>query len=489
MSVRVRLAPSPTGNLHLGTAYTALFNYLFAKKSQGVFILRFEDTDLERSKKEYEENILDGLKWLELDWDEGPFRQTERLKNYDSAVEKLLSEGKAYYCFCTQEELKKEREEQAKKGLPQVYSGTCRSLTKEQIEEKLKEGQEHTVRFKMPDGRGEISWEDLIHGKTSFDSKLIGDMVIKRTAGMPLYNFTVVVDDVDMKITHVLRAEDHLSNTPKQIVLFEALGAKLPEFAHWPNILNPNRIGKLSKRENATAVTDYRKDGFLPEAIINYLALLGWTPPGEREIWSLGEMVEVFDIKKMRKSPAAFDQTKLEWINGEYIRKLSDEELTQKLEDYLVDHPKKELIGRLTPLVKERIKKLSDFVALTNFIFYPPEYDLSNFKKLKIGEDVIETRRVMEQVVGEMEKMSRPWKAEEFEKRFRDLADKLGISTHDCFQLIRIMVSGQAITPPLFESIEVLGEEETLKRMKEVTDKYPNLPDVGYDLKVETELK
>lgn len=489
MSVIVRIPPSPTGNLHLGSAYTFIFNYLFAKKNKGKLILRFEDTDLERSKKEFEDNIIDGLKWLGINWDEGPYKQTDRLKNYDAAVEKLLQEDKAYFCFCTPDELQKAKEEEAKKGGSQIYSGKCRNLTALQVEENKKQGKPSVVRFKMPEGRGYIEWNDLIHGKISFDSKLIGDMVIKRTTGMPLYNLTVVVDDIDMQVTHVLRGEDHLSNTPKQIVLFEGMNAALPEFAHWPSILNPDRIGKLSKRENATAVTDYRKDGFLPEAIINYLVMLGWTPPGEREIWSVKELEEIFDLSKMRRSPAAFDLAKLEWFNGEYIRKMSDEELTQKLEDYLVDHPNKELIAKLTPLIKERIKKLSDFIVLTNFIFYPPEYDLAPFRKLKIGEDLIQTKKVMEKVVEKMDRLSKPWQSDKFEKTFRDLAEELGVSNSDMFQLIRVMVSGQAITPPLFECIQIMGEEETLKRVKGVLERYPNLPDVGYDIRVETNLK
>ncbi|MBI3485932.1 glutamate--tRNA ligase [Candidatus Daviesbacteria bacterium] len=331
-NVRVRMAPSPTGNLHLGTAYTTLFNYLFAKKNQGKFILRIEDTDKERSKIEFEENILNGLKWLGLIWDEGPFRQSERLENYQKEAQKLVAEGKAYHCFCTKEDLDKEREDRQELNLPLVYSGKCRHLSTEDIKTNLDMGKPAAIRFKMPEDRGVISFEDLIHGKISFDSLLLGDMVILRSNQMPLYNFSVVVDDVDMQITHVLRGDDHLSNTPKQIVLFEALGAKVPEFAHWPSILNPDRIGKLSKRNNATSIDDYKKLGFLSEAIVNYLALLGWTFPEEKEIMSLTEMEKEFDLKKMRLSPAAFNMEKFEWINGEYIRKLSEEELLKRLQ-------------------------------------------------------------------------------------------------------------------------------------------------------------
>lgn len=461
--IRVRMAPSPTGNLHLGTAYTALFNYLFAKKNGGKFILRIEDTDKERSKKEFEENILNGLRWLGLNWDEGPFKQTERLESYKNAAEKLLREGRAYYCFCTQEELDLERKEQTKKKLPQVYSSKCRNLSREVFDEYIKQGRPYVIRFKMPDGRGDIEFDDIVHGLVKFNSKLIGDTVIMRQNGIPLYNFAVITDDINMGITHVLRGDDHLSNTPKQIVLFEALGAKLPKFAHWPNILNPDRIGKLSKRQNATSIDDYKKEGFLPEAIVNYLALLGWTMPDEKEIMSISEMEKVFEIKKMRVSPAAFDMTKLEWINGEYIRKMSDEELVKRLQNYLVDHPVKDKIAPLTPLIKERIKKLSDFIPLTSFIFESAEYDLKVFEKINIDDK----KQVLEKILEKLGEMKEPWTSEKFEQTFRKLAEDLNIKAVDMFQLIRVAISGQLVTPPLFETVQILGEEETLKRVKD----------------------
>ncbi len=471
MSVRVRMAPSPTGNLHLGTAYTTLFNYLFARKNKGTFILRIEDTDQTRSKKEFEENILQGLTWLGLTWDEGPYYQMDRLERYKAAAEKLVAEGKAYYCFCTPEELEEERLEKQKKGLPLVYSGKCRNLSGPEVEKLLTQKKLYAVRFKMPEDRGKISFNDLIYGEISVDSKLLGDMVIMRSSGIPLYNFGVVVDDIDMNITHVLRGEDHISNTPKQIVLFEALGAQLPQFAHWPNMLNPDRIGKLSKRTGATSVDEYRKQGFLPEAIINYLSLLGWTFPKDKEILSLAEMEQDFDLQLMRLSPAAFDVVKLEWLNGEYIRKMSDEELTKRLEGFLVDHPDREKIAPLVPLIKERIKKLSDFIPLTDFIFEEPEYDVVLFNKLKIPDH----KKALEEVNNKMNTMARPWNKIEFEQTFQGLAATLNISTTDMFQLIRLAVSGQLVTPPLFESLKILGEDKTLSRLSHISEKYPNL--------------
>lgn len=475
MQVRVRMAPSPTGNLHLGTAYTTFFNYLFARKNNGIFILRFEDTDLERSKKAFEENILDGISWLGLKWDEEPYRQSERLFSYKAAAEKLIKDGKAYPCFCTKEELEAEKKDRQVLSLPQIYSGKCRNLTVGEVEENKKLGKPAAIRFKMPEDRGLIKFNDLLHGEVVFDSKLLGDMVILRSNGMPLYNFAVVVDDIDMNITHVLLGDDHLSNTPKQVVLFEAMGAAVPEFAHWPMILNPDRIGKLSKRENAASVGDYRKMGFLPEAIINYFALLGWTMPDGREIMSLEEMEKSFDLPKMRLSPAAFDPVKFEWLNGEYIRQLSDEELAKRLQEFLVDHPAKEKIGRVVPLIKERIKKLSDFVPLTDFFWQKPDYDRSVFEKIQISGDI---QKVLDQVIERLQNMTQPWGAKVFEQTFRELSEELRMPVAEMFQLIRVSVSGKLVTPPLFESIQILGERESLRRVEHVARSYQDLPNL-----------
>lgn len=472
--VRVRMAPSPTGRLHLGTAYTTFFNFLFARKNKGTFILRIEDTDQVRSKKEFEENILAGLEWLGLYWDEGPYREMERLELYQKASQKLLEEGKAYYCFCTPEELEDERKLLQAGNLPQVYSGRCRNLSAQEVEDYKNQGKPYVIRFKMPQDRGKIAFGDLIHGEVSFEAKLIGDFVINRSTGIPLYNFAVVVDDIDMKITHVLRGEDHLSNTPKQIVLFEALGASLPEYAHWPSILNPDRIGKLSKRTGATSVDDYRQAGYLPEAILNYLSLLGWSLPDEKEIISLEEMEKTFDIAKMRKSAAAFDPDKLDWLNGKYIRQMSDEELTKRLQDFLVDHPNKDKIAPVVPMIKERITKLSDFVPLTDFLFGKPEYDVETFKKLKIQDTSGGIKGVLEGVVKSLADLPKPWTSSSFEQTVRSVAKELNVPDPDLFQLVRIAVSGQTVTPPLFESIEIMGEERALERLKWVSQNYPN---------------
>ncbi len=466
MNVKTRMAPSPTGNLHLGTAYATLWPYLFARKNNGQFILRIEDTDKERSTKEYAENILEGLTWLGFEWDRGPFYQTDRMDIYKKYSDELLSSGKAYLCFCSKEELEARRKFQQVEGLPQVYSGKCRKLSVEELKEKKSKGINYVVRFAMPEGRGSIEFEDLIHGKISIEAKLIGDTVIMRQNNVPLYNFAVVIDDIDMGITHVLRGDDHISNTPKQIVLFEAFGKEVPRFGHFPVILNQDRSGKLSKRTGSTAIADYKKDGYLPEALINYLALLGWTPSDGKEILSKDELIKKFDVKDMTKAAAAWNQEKLDWINGEYIRMLSDEELTKRLQEYLVDHPAKDSIAPVVPLIKERIKKLSDFIPLTNFLFEDQEYEMKVFNKIKTSQK----KEILEKILEKMVKMGGSWEAEEFESNFRDLADYFDISAGDMFQLIRIAISGQLVTPPLFESIKILGEDGTKNRVKEAIE-------------------
>ncbi len=484
MEVRTRMAPSPTGNLHLGTAYATLWPYLFARGKKGEFVLRIEDTDQERSTAEFEQNILQGLIWLGFEWDDSIYYQMKRLDLYKKAVQKMLAEGKAYYCFCTKQELDEQRRKQIEAKLPQIYSGKCRNLTKDEVTQKLNMPNPYVIRHKLPEDRGVVEFDDLIHGKVSFDSALLGDMVIMRESGIPLYNFAVVVDDADMGITHVIRGDDHVSNTPKQILFFEAIGKKPPLFAHYPVILNQDRVGKLSKRAGSTSVDDYRKDGYLPEAIINFLAILGWAPSNNQEIWSREELIKVFELKDMNKSAGAWNQQKLDWINGEYIRKMDDQKLLTVLIDFLnylsggrlkgTKYEDEEKILKLVPLVRERMKKLSDFIPLTDFIFEKPEYDLEVFSRLKINDLRLKVEKIQENLI----QMAKPWKADNFEEVFRSLAEEIGISASDIFQLIRVAVSGQTVTPPLFESIQVLGEEETIVRIKEAIIFLKNTPRV-----------
>jgi len=331
--IRVRFAPSPTGPLHIGGARSALFNYLLARRNKGKFILRIEDTDLERSSRESERNILDSLKWLGIDWDEGPdvggpygpYRQTERLEKYREFAERLLQAGQAYYCYCTEEEIEARRQEFISRGELPRYNGRCSNLTEEERQEFIKQGRKPAVRFRVPHDQ-EIVINDLVRGQVTFESNGIGDFVIVKSDGIPTYNFAVVVDDYLMKISHVIRAEEHLSNTPRQVLLYRALGLPEPQFAHISLILGEDR-SKMSKRHGATSVIQYQELGYLPEALVNFLALLGWSPEGEEEILSKEDLIMKFSLDRVAKNPAVFDQEKLYWLNGMYIRQSSMERL------------------------------------------------------------------------------------------------------------------------------------------------------------------
>lgn len=395
MTVRVRIAPSPTGNLHIGTARTAVFNWLFAKNQQGQFILRIEDTDLARSKSEYTENILSGLHWLGITWDEGPFYQTQRLNYYQKAIQRLLETGKAYKCYCTPEELDRLREtQQANKQAPR-YDNRHRNLTPEQQQAFEAEGRKPVIRFKIDDHQ-EIQWHDQIRGIVTWKgSDLGGDMVVARTSenadepfGQPLYNLAVVVDDIDMQITHVIRGEDHIANTAKQILLYEALGASVPVFAHTPLILNKEGR-KLSKRDGVTSIDDFKAMGFLPQALANYMTLLGWTPPqaGE-EIFSLEEASKVFSLDRVNKAGAKFDWDKLDWINSQYLHKLPVEELVELLIPYWekagYDVTDKAWLTQLTTLIQPSLTRLENAVKESHLLFGDIQFSQEAISQLKL---------------------------------------------------------------------------------------------------------
>lgn len=382
MSIRVRIAPSPTGNLHIGTARTAVFNWLFARHHQGTFILRVEDTDKERSKAEYTENIKTGLKWLGLDWDEGPFFQTERLDLYRQTIQTLLDKGLAYPCYCTPDELEQMREKQKAQNLAPRYDNRHRNLTKEEIAEFESQGRKPVIRFKIDDNQ-QIIWKDLIRGNVVWKgSDLGGDMVIARTRqnddpnfGQPLYNLAVVVDDIDMKISHVIRGEDHIANTAKQILLYEALGAKVPEFAHTPLILNQEGK-KLSKRDGVTSIDDFRKMGFVAPALVNYMTLLGWTSSDAEEIFTLDEAASKFTLDRVNKAGAKFDWDKLDWLNSQYLHKMSAEDLLPLLIPYwqeagyqLDEENDREWLLQLTTLIAPSLTRLTDAVEEVALFF------------------------------------------------------------------------------------------------------------------------
>lgn len=478
--VRVRIAPSPTGFLHIGTARTALFNYLFAKKYQGQFILRIEDTDLERSDAKFEKDIIDGLKWLGLNWDEGPetggeyapYRQSERIYTYSKYIQQLLSEDKAYYCFCTPEELEAQRQSMMAAGMAPVYSGKCRDLSKEEVAQKMANGK-HIIRFKMPHKK--ISFIDLIRGKMEFDTSLIGDIAIAKNISTPLYNFAVVIDDFEMKITHVIRGEDHISNTPKQIALFEALNLPTPDFAHLPLILGSDR-SKMSKRDGATSIIEYKEMGFLPEALINFIALLGWNPGNDREIFSLQELSEEFSIERIQKSGAIFNIQKLESINSYYIKNKPLDELANLCAPYFEKAGYKtdiEKIQKIVSLEKERIKKLSDITEAVKFLFESIDYapEILIWKK----SDKETALASLKDILTESENVSES----DFNiSRLKPIIDQLAAKYGGAgfvFWPLRVALSGQQSSPPPLEIAEILGKEELLKRIKLAIDKLSGL--------------
>ena len=374
--VKTRFAPSPTGYLHLGNARTAIFSYLYARHSGGTFVLRIEDTDRERSTEEYEEGLIEDLRWLGLEWDEF-YRQSERLEIYREYGERLVKDGHAYPCFCTPEELEKERQEAARKGIAYRYSGRCRNLSEKEVQENIRKGKPYALRFRVPDGE-EIVFEDLIKGHISINVDDFGDFIIVRSDGMPTYNFVVVVDDALMGITHVIRGEDHISNTPKQILIYRALGFEVPRFAHLPVILGPDR-SKLSKRHGGVSVKAYREEGILSEALFNYLCLLGWSSPEEdREIYTREELIKLFDLKDVNSSPAVFDRQKLLWMNGLYIREvLSPEEVALRLEPFLrekgIEVGDREYLTKVVTLTRDSFDTLREGAEKLEPFFRDPE--------------------------------------------------------------------------------------------------------------------
>lgn len=466
--IRTRIAPAPTGPCHVGIARTALFNYLFTRKHGGTFVMRLEDTDVARGRTEYEQDVYDSLRWLGLDWDEGPdiggdygpYRQSERKEIYQAALRKLTEADHAYPCFCTAEELEEERNRRLKLKLPPRYSGRCAKLTKDEQEAATASGKPYSIRFRMPEKR--IAFDDMIRGKVQFDGAEIGDFVIVKPDGDFIFHLTNVVDDIEMKITHVIRGEDHVSNTPRHIALAEALGATPPTYGHIPLILNPDR-SKMSKRKNPTSVSDYRQWGYLPEAMVNFLALIGWSSGTERELFSLSELVDAFSIEAVGRAGAIFDIEKLNWLNGNYIRALPLDELQKKLQPYLPDADPDHL-RRIIPLVQERLKRLDEAPALTDFFFRDElEYDTALLvaKKHTVEESKAALSRVLDRLSAIEE-----FGVESLESSLRSLVEELGWKTGHLFMAIRVAVTGSTATPPLFETMSVLGKERCLTRIR-----------------------
>jgi len=449
--IRVRIAPSPTGYLHIGTARSALFNWLFSKKENGKFILRIEDTDLERSEKKFEKDIIESLKWLGLTWDEGPFFQSDRLDIYEKYLRQLLEQNLAYYCYCTKEELEDERQAMLSQGMPPKYSGKCRSKVNPKAKEKPQ-----VIRFKVPETR--IAFKDLIRGDISFDTGLIGDIAIAKDLRTPLYNFAVVIDDYEMQISHVIRGEDHIANTPKQMLIQKALGFSHPHYAHLPLILDPDR-SKMSKRYSATSISEYRKEGYLPEVMMNFMAFLGWHPKDEKELMTANEMIEEFDLGRIQKGGAVFNIEKLNWLNSQYIKNFSNAELVKRIKDFGISVPDRTSKGvsddqleKIAGITKERIKKLSDFSELADFFFKLPDYspELLIWKETP-KETIKENLEIVLKLVPDSGKIMK-------------LAEEKGRG--EILWPLRAALSGKMASPGPLEIMNILGEKEAKSRIK-----------------------
>jgi len=469
--IRVRFPPSPTGYMHIGNVRTALFNYLYARKNKGKFVLRIEDTDKERSKKEYEDDILTGLKWLGLDWDEGPdiggpfgpYKQSERIDIYNHYIDKLLNDDKAYYCFCSEEEIEKDREEALKKGLMPKYSRRCRNLTKDQIKEKFDKGIKPVVRFKTP-LEGEIIVKDGLRGDLIFPLENLDDFVILRSDGIPTYNFAVVIDDALMKITDVIRGEDHLhGNTPRQILIYNALNFPLPNFIHLPMILGEDHT-KLSKRHGSVSLRDYRIEGYLPETLVNYMALLGFSPATkEKEFFSLEELIDEFDLKNLSKSNAIFSASKLKWMNHKYIEMTDLNKLTYLIKNYVKDEYKvsDEWLKDLIRLLKEHIFVLSDINNILDDIFNPMPLDNQKLSYLK------EQKELLNEFILGIENLNQ-WNENDILNLIREIGKKLNIKGKNLYYPLRVAISHKEEGFEIYAYIYLIGKEETKKRVSEV---------------------
>lgn len=481
--VRVRFAPSPTGTLHIGGARTALFNWLFARSQGGTFILRLEDTDVFRSSDASAHGILEGLQWLGLDWDEGPdkggpygpYRQSERLSLYNDYAAKLLKEGKAYYCFCNPDELQSQREKARQEKKDYKYDGKCLHLSAGEIQSKLEQGLKPVVRIKSPHS-GITVVNDLIRGEVEFDNRLLDDFIIVKSDGWPTYNFAVVVDDASMRVSHVIRAEEHLSNTPKQLIIYRALELDCPQFAHVSMILAPDR-SKLSKRHGATSVQEFRDQGYLPEALLNYLALLGWSSGDDVDFRSAGEMIDRFRLQDVSKSAAIYDIQKLAWMNGHYLSRAESGRLAALLRNPAEDR------GWLSPgngdyflhvidLVKSRARLVYDILDEAEYFFAGVDsYDEKGLTKYFLnGQSKTKLAAVLKII-----ERCEPFEAMVLEENLRREAENMQLKAADLIHPARLALSGRTKTPGLFEVMELLGREKCRTRIEQAINYVENL--------------
>lgn len=481
--VRVRFAPSPTGELHIGGARTAIYNWAFAKAMGGSFILRIEDTDPERSTEENKQVILRAMKWLGLTWDEGPevggdfgpYLQTQRFDAYTSALERLKQRDAVYPCFCTKEELDEKRAAAEKsEGGYSGYDRTCRNLSKEEAQRRIEAGEPHVWRLKVPENHGPIEFHDAVYGDMSFPIEVMDDMILVRTDGTPTYNFAVVCDDANMQITHVIRGDDHLSNTPRQILIYEALGFEVPTFAHLSMILGADGR-KLSKRRNATSVEQYQAMGYLPDALVNFLALLGWSLDGETTIIPREVLCKEFSLERITRKDAIFDETKLDWMNGEYIKAMGAKAWVYAVSPFLIEaglatkeaiKENEEWFEKLYPLVAERMKRLTEAPEKLAFIFDGPTVKLDEKSVQKnLLKEGCRADEVLRKVRAILADESIPWQCDPLQDTCRELVDTLGLKAKLIFQPIRVAVTGSQVSPPLFESIELMKRSDVVARI------------------------
>ncbi len=464
--VRVRFAPSPTGYLHVGGARTALYNWLFARHHGGQFILRIEDTDRTRFVEDAVEDIQEGLRWLGLTWDEGPVFQSTRLSIYREHVERLVAEGKAYPCFCSPQRLEALREEQRRAGKRPGYDRKCRFLSPEEREERIRAGEPHTVRLAVP-LEGETRVVDALRGEIVFDNRELEDIILLKSDGYPTYHLANVVDDHLMGITHVMRADEWIPSLPYHVLLYQAFGWDPPVFAHLPVILSPDGKGKLSKRHGATSVREFQRMGYLPEALRNYLALLGWSPGDDREILSVDEMIRLFDLDRVRTAPARFDYQKLLWMNSVYIQQMDEEELVRRVRPFIEEEGlsgREEDVRAMVRLLRDRVKTLREFVTFGRYFFEDPTaYDPDGEKKhFKDPRAVAERLRMLLSRWEDLERFD----AETLERTLRTLAEELGVKAGALIHPVRLAVTGFRVGPSLFILLEALGRDRVLRRIR-----------------------
>ena len=480
MPVRVRFAPSPTGYLHVGGARTALFNWLHARQTGGTFILRIEDTDTERSSWEMVQGILDGMRWLGLDWDEGPevggphapYFQSERLERYRAVARELLSAGRAYRCFCTPDEIRTRREAGESAAGGWKYDRRCLALGDAEIRSRVDAGAPHAIRFLVPEG--ETAFEDTVHGRIAFANTDIEDFVVLRSDGYPTYHLSVVADDVDMQVTHVVRGDDHISNTPKHVLIFEALSKPVPAFAHVPLILGTDKK-RLSKRHGATSVMAYARQGILPEALFNFLALLGWSPGGDREMFDKGDLIERFSLGGISGGNAVFNPEKLDWFNQQHIQRLPADEIARRVEPLMREHgvwrdafagDERAWLLSLIELLKPRAKRLHDFATETPYLFSDAiTPDEAAVAKHLPNE---ESRDVLRALADHLETVE-PFERTSLEQAARSFAEQRGVKFGQIVHPARVAITGRSVSPGLFELIELLGRARALKRLRSVS--------------------